>query len=1028
MSGEILKKDFINQDGVNFSEHLKQAGLLPTRANIAILNDNYESEDSMETAIERTLQDVDMIVENIINPGSGPAFERSLREGEERRVDNLKFKLEQYIKNVKLSKNIKEQVRLDAPRGTLKKVYRDLKILATIGTIALATPEVVNFGIKAFTNIDNVIKIIINNINNYLKKSKDASEKTDTASGDGEPPKKPTKEDKFKPVIKELTEKIKEKKEDKEDEEDEKPDPPSPSPGGDDGGGGDDDDGDDDDGDDDDGDDHDGDDDDGDGDDIPDNNPDTTLNIINFFRDMTFKKAWGFALFILSMYYGNAPLSPAMLMSQLTKLGLKISQQTIKAIFSEKSVSIETFANELYKEIVSGNINQKNSAKLLAFTEMIKEVNFETFTPEQIKELQDKVPTFEIHAPGYTYMGPKTNFEKRVKGQLFDILPKNKLDYLTMRHDMYYQLKDPLAHMFSDELLLKDLQKRILTNVPIEQKILMIATRAIFLTKNNLERHSARYNVFGGFNEESNGIMGDAKYLANDVVGDKFEKIEKNWKEFETIMDNAGFSFGSVAGGEQTQVRSASKSKLSLSRKLYKNFLKDTTFLFKYPPPRDIKTNFTNEEFNKANEFVKTNMSNFDVLPKQILDENEDGDKGSVVMSNGSDFENFSNATNITTAMAPTRKDISNRIEGLIKTDQPVPEDLKQIVSEQGTKKQMIDLLKYMGVGGYSSNSATVKKLRDFYNSKIEISNKQVATIPETKPPTSKNFGTSKAPPTSENFGTSKSHLQSQVATIPETKPPTSENFFKRKTAEPTTQPTTTQAPTTQPTTGEPTAEPTAEPTTQAPTAAPTTAPTTGGIASDDAISKLTTGIENLIRVIAVDTSGISNTLGGPSADISDELGAFAPYLSAEMDNPDSNKTLSEDVIVSAEEQKESLVSYGIYDYVPTSLWRPVGGTFDQDRVMRNNLWAIAPLTIGNTNNAKLPWTKPPPSQYQVGKIIKRRREGANDRIYQNKQQGPRPRQFIDYSDIQNEKEFYANRSYNPDLYEGGFNSFNMYR
>ena len=243
------------------------------------------------------------------------------------------------------------------------------------------------------------------------------------------------------------------------------------------------------------------------------------------------------------------------------------------------------------------------------------------------------------------------------------------------------------------------------------------------------------------------------------------------------------------------------------------------------------------------------------------------------------------------------------------------------------------------------------------------------------------------------------------------------DDFF---TKAPTTQAPTTQAPTTQ-------APTTQAPTTQAPTtgsADPTTqAPTTG---STDPMGKLNESIQQLINVIAVDTSGINmKPRSGTSADIAETVDAFAPYLSAEMDNPDSEKTLKEDVIVSSEEQKESLVSHGIFDFVSPDMWRGKDNTFNSDRVLRENLKFQAPLLVGYTNDSGLPWNSARPSQFQVGRPVKRRWDLANDRMYESKTQAPNREQQEDYIQLQSQEDFYDNLNFNPDQFKGGFNSFN---
>jgi len=874
------------------------------------------------------------------------------------------------------------------------------------------------------------------------------------------------------------------------------------------------------------------------GDDFPEDpedpeDPDDPNNLNDWFNSSRFKGIFNYMVKLLSFYLGNFPLKKTALIAAIGREAELAGLQFYKALMRGDITNPKNLAEELFKILFDGSYGIGQEKELEAFTKMLNNINYENFTPEQIKELKESQPTMELHVPGYTYAGPRTNFEKRVKGDFKNVMPVNKLDYLTMRHDMYYQLKDPLAHIYSDELLLRDLSERIFTNVPITQRILMLSMYSIFTIKNGIERTDARKKSFGGMFELTKGLKGDAKYLANDVIGDKFERIEKNWKNFETIMDDAGWSF--TGRGDQLKFRKPSTGASERGKKLYKDFLKDTEFLFKYPPPRDIKTNFTNEELRKANDFVRTNMSNFDVLPQEKLDE----DIGSVVMTNQSDFEKFSNDTNITKEMGSIKKYTKNQISNILReasfSGENIPMDVLEQIGNTGTIGQMKSALKSLKIRDYSKYTR-IAELRKFYKTEIQNKGKSFIKPPTTQPPTTQppttQPPTTQPPTTQPNFSNDTnitkdmglldnkkdvlkiiSDLKSGNNTIAKetldniiriglSNPNSTENTILKtiindrkstlkilrpiakkmrikgrisamnKTSlrgimnktvttasttleegsptektplDDTDQTTPSVVPTPVPKAPQPAPAPApAQPPTfekvkdffgfggdggagaPPPPEAPE-APTGGSGASDEAINKLTTGIENLIKVIAVDTSGITNTMGGPNADISEDIGAFEPYLGATVDNSDSNKTLKEDVIVSKEEQKEAMVSYGIYDYVPTSLFNEVGNTFDQDRIMKNKLHFMAPLVVGNTNNSKLPWPKPAPSTFKVGEYIEKRREQANDALYTVNQQPARLKQYRDFTDLQSQREFYASRSYNPTLYAGGFNSFRVY-
>jgi hypothetical protein len=67
MAEKIPRKDFINNDGINLSEALRSVGLIPTRGNILLLEDHYVSEGIIEEALQRTITDVEMQVENLMS-------------------------------------------------------------------------------------------------------------------------------------------------------------------------------------------------------------------------------------------------------------------------------------------------------------------------------------------------------------------------------------------------------------------------------------------------------------------------------------------------------------------------------------------------------------------------------------------------------------------------------------------------------------------------------------------------------------------------------------------------------------------------------------------------------------------------------------------------------------------------------------------------------------------------------------------------------------------------------------------------
>ena len=755
--------------------------------------------------------------------------------------------------------------------------------------------------------------------------------------------------------------------------------------------------------------------DDDDDDDDDGGNPDTPENLNRFFNSDKFKTIFNYLVKILSYSLGRFPLNKKMLIASGIITAETAGMDLLKAIAKGDITNPVNFASELFKILFDGSYGIEQSEKLETFNKLLENINYQEFTPEQMKELTDTMPTMELHVRGYTYAGPGTNFEKRVKGTFENSMPVNSLDYLTMKHDMYYQLKDPIAHMFSDEVLLEELKKRIFTNIPFTQRGLILSMMSVFTVKNRVERAAARMGSFGGFTKGLNGLQGDPKYLANDIISDKFEKINENWRKFATIMDDAGWSF--TGPGGQLVFRKSSAGASKTGAKLYKDFLKDTKFLFKYDPPRDIKTNFTKQELATANEFVRTNMSNFNVLPNRIKTETEtetetENETGQVLMG-GNDINNISsiNITDNMGLLADNRQDVLNIIKDLKKPNNaeavkafdniiqlgmkdPNSTEgiiLNSLINDKGTTLKILrPIAKKMGVKGRVS-AMNKTKLRNIMNEKVSP---PAPPAPAPKPPKPEI-----TEPKITDRVDDKPTFEEQSAKSVGVE---GEDFFK-------------------------TDPPTTEPPTSAPTSPPTSAPTSAPSGTGD-IGKLTDSIQQLINVIAVDTSNISPDLSGPNADVSEGVDAFAPYLAAQTDNPDSKETLEEDVIVSKEEQKESLESHGIFDYVSPDMWREKGNTFNQDRVLRDKLNFQAPLLVGYTNNSGLPWNKAKPNKFISGKPIIRRWDEANDREYQSRTQSANLFQGSDFVDLESMRDFYNSSLYNPDVYRMGFNSFRKIR
>jgi hypothetical protein len=161
----------------------------------------------------------------------------------------------------------------------------------------------------------------------------------------------------------------------------------------------------------------------------------------------------------------------------------------------------------------------------------------------------------------------------------------------------------------------------------------------------------------------------------------------------------------------------------------------------------------------------------------------------------------------------------------------------------------------------------------------------------------------------------------------------------------------------------------------QTPTETPEETPT-------EPLEVLTDTIKNLINVISVDTSQLTNKVGGPNAEIQDAADEFEVFGEYSQSNS-SSKEMIEELKQPEEVVKKSEIQSKLYDFIPTSLWRTDDSTFNEDILLKNKIRFLNPLNNGTGSiRKKMKPSGKIPMPYQRNVL-------SNTRLYQNRDQAP---------------------------------------
>ena len=175
-------------------------------------------------------------------------------------------------------------------------------------------------------------------------------------------------------------------------------------------------------------------------------------------------------------------------------------------------------------------------------------------------------------------------------------------------------------------------------------------------------------------------------------------------------------------------------------------------------------------------------------------------------------------------------------------------------------------------------------------------------------------------------------------------------------------------------------------------TEAPTDAPTSPAPEEPKTdMGSLTDAINSLINVIQVPIN-IEDDPNDNSNGMANQLQNF-DIFSPDIDNIGSKENL-DNVKPTKKEADISELNRALYAYIPTSLFRKVGSTFNADRVFRNNLEEAGPYT-NQSNWTGLPRKRPKPTasmERAYAPNMKNIYSSFDDNTPGNKDQAPRLR------------------------------------
>jgi hypothetical protein len=165
--------------------------------------------------------------------------------------------------------------------------------------------------------------------------------------------------------------------------------------------------------------------------------------------------------------------------------------------------------------------------------------------------------------------------------------------------------------------------------------------------------------------------------------------------------------------------------------------------------------------------------------------------------------------------------------------------------------------------------------------------------------------------------------------------------------------------------------------------------------------------IRDLINVIKISTEDIDDDKNdGNTAGMDDQIDGFND-LSFSANNPDSKEQV-DNIKPTKNDQDASNVKFGLNGVVTSSLWRPIGSTVNQDRIIKKRMEFSGFLDTGTASiqNVK--------SNYR-GMPVDMRNIFYNRKDYRDKFQGTMSELTPVLNLVQSRAEFYNNMKFNPE-------------
>ena len=611
----------------------------------------------------------------------------------------------------------------------------------------------------------------------------------------------------------------------------------------------------------------------------------------------------------------------------------------------------------------------------------------------------------ERHMPSMSFIGPGTNVFKRLLGKkdMDGFLPRKLIDQYAVLHDLYYSFKDPRAFIKADKILLE--QARGLTehyslgfrgaeDFPALQALLVYG--AMKLKIKFFNPIAPRFQKTFGTDRFPKiiSLIGDPQFEGTFTDDDEREinNVYDNYKKF---IDRSGLKI--TVTGREGIFRETPQSKKSFSNlrtslsnvakrvlssddletiqtgleKEDENFI-STNNITDSIMPRKIKGVSHRAIVDALKEHAKNkkHMTHKEVVATNIMLEQLKNKKASALHSlTHADLDyledernRYADANNITDTANTKNLTMGKRISRLVENKLNSDESKKHFSDLDGFGSHLLNnaeglvneagdfVKKFVPSVFHHLKRALSKRPREFEGADSinlggfgrDARDKKL----DKKKEMSKDEGEMM-----DNFKSGKGKGKRAIkGTGPiSTRPPTS------ATREPTSATRTptiidpkTQAPTTQePTTQEPTTQ---EPTTQEPTVQKKSGKI-GELKTDEGISAAFTPAPILEQDIDMS--------GAVSSDILD-VDTFN-VIGAEMTQPTSEENLKE-IEFTDEEKKESLIQQVLFDFVPPSLYRGAGNTFQRDIDIRNNIWFAGPLINTAIPQRRIPISNGDPS------------------------------------------------------------------